>query len=62
MPKGNAIKDIVHPEDYEQTIGFFRDTAENDRKNRFENRVMRQDPYSEDKLAILISRRNGPPG
>ena len=42
-PKGKAIKDIVHPEDYEQTIGIFRDTAENDRKNRFENRVMRQD-------------------
>ena len=41
-PKGKAIKDIVHPEDYEQTIGIFRDTAENDRKNRFENRVMRR--------------------
>lgn len=42
-PKGKAIQDILHPDDYEKTMAIFRDTAENDRKNIFENRVVRQD-------------------
>ena len=42
-PRGKALQDIIHPEDYEQVVSIFRDTVENDRKNIFENRVVRQD-------------------
>ncbi|WP_455619496.1 response regulator [Eisenbergiella sp.] len=42
-PRGKALQDVIHPEDYGQTMCIFRDTVENDRKNIFENRVVRQD-------------------
>ncbi|MCJ7855422.1 response regulator [Lachnospiraceae bacterium NSJ-143] len=40
---GKMLKEVLYPEDYEKTAVIFEDTADNSKKNIFENRVIKSD-------------------
>ena len=42
-PYGKKLMEFIHPEDYPMIVDIFREAAEGDQKQSFENRVMRED-------------------
>ena len=42
-PNGKKLMEFIHPEDYPMIVNIFREAAEGDQKQSFENRVMRED-------------------